>query len=44
LLYLLGSVELIFVWPWARAVGGVFVALGILDHARGVARALRESR
>jgi hypothetical protein len=38
-----GIVELIAGWPWARGVGAVVIALGFLDHARGVWRAWGEA-
>jgi len=43
ILYVFGIVELIAGWPWARGVGAVAIALGFLDHARGVWRAWGEA-
>lgn len=42
-LYVFGIVELVAGWPWARGVGAVAIALGLLDHARGVWRAWGEA-
>jgi hypothetical protein len=38
-LYAFGVVELVFAWPWPRSVGVAAIALGLIDHVRGVARA-----
>jgi DNA-binding response OmpR family regulator len=43
LLYAFGTVELVFAWPWPRGVGGAAIALGLIDHGRGVARAWKEA-
>jgi hypothetical protein len=43
LLYAFGVVELVLAWPWPRAVGGAAIVLGLIDHARGVARAWRDA-
>jgi hypothetical protein len=40
-LYVFGIVELTLAWPWQRGVGFVAIALGLVDHARGVHRAWR---
>jgi hypothetical protein len=40
-LYVFGLVELVAAWP--RPVGLTAIALGLLDHARGVRRAWREA-
>jgi hypothetical protein len=43
LLYAFGTVELVFAWPWPRAVGAAAIALGLIDHGRGVARGWNEA-
>jgi hypothetical protein len=42
-LYAFGLVELIGAWPWQRPVGAIAIALGLLDHARGVRKAWRST-